>query len=401
MFPSSKAQRLKLLEEFLVRSDADGKILALIVDEAHQLSPDLLEEVRLLGNFESNDCKLLQIVLVGQNELNDRLNLPQLWQLKQRIAIRLSLRRLDREAVEEYIRFRWGKAGGEEPNPFTNAALDGIACWSNGIPRLINVICDNALLIAFAETSNAIDIQTIREACEELALPTPTITPRSSTFAGARPFVRPAGQPSSRVPRASGSRNTYERVGCFQTIPGKALVAAHGLPTAPADPVQVQYSVAERTLAITASGTNEVQTLRCIVCRGAVHYSNAGFVALPCTPKNDVAWLNSASGISFGRYGTVFSSGALETTSSAHGVSGSVEVWVQPDHWSGGTILAFYEPESRRLFALQQSLSDLKLETEVQDDENQTAKARLYVGRSIPALFAGEEADLRNRHVRS
>jgi general secretion pathway protein A len=193
--PASKAQRLKLLEEFLIRSDADGKVLALIVDEAHQLSPDLLEEVRLLGNFETNDCKLLQIVLVGQNELNDRLNLPQLWQLKQRIAIRLSLRRLDREAVEEYIRFRWGKAGGEEPIPFTNAALDGIACWSNGIPRLINVICDNALLIAFAETSNAIDIQTVREACEELSLPTPTITPRSSSFAGARPFARPLEQP--------------------------------------------------------------------------------------------------------------------------------------------------------------------------------------------------------------
>lgn len=107
------------------------------------------------------------------------------------------------------------------------------------------------------------------------------------------------------------------------------------------------------------------------------------------TPKNDVAWLNSASGISFGRYGTVFSSGVLETTSTAHGVSGSVEVWVQPDRWSGGTILAFYEPESRRLFALQQSLSDLKLETEVQDDENQTAKARLYAGEAfLPSLRA-------------
>jgi general secretion pathway protein A len=195
--PVSKAQRLKLLEEFLVRSDADGKVLALIVDEAHQLSPELLEEVRLLGNFETNDSKLLQIVLVGQNELNDRLNLPQLWQLKQRIAIRLSLRRLDREAVEEYVRFRWAKAGGEEPIPFTGAALDGIACWSNGIPRLINVICDNALLIAFAETSKKdIDIQTIREACEELSLPTPTITPRSPSFAGARPYVRPAEHPS-------------------------------------------------------------------------------------------------------------------------------------------------------------------------------------------------------------
>ena len=194
--PVSKAQRLKLLEEFLVRSDAEGKILALIVDEAHQLSPELLEEVRLLGNFETNDSKLLQIVLVGQNELNDRLNLPQLWQLKQRITIRLSLRRLDREAVEEYIRFRWTKAGGEEPIPFTGAALNGIASWSSGIPRLINVISDYALLLAFAGTSREIDIQTIREACEELSLPTPTITPHAPSFAGARPFKRPAEQPS-------------------------------------------------------------------------------------------------------------------------------------------------------------------------------------------------------------
>jgi type II secretory pathway predicted ATPase ExeA len=192
--PTSKAKRLKLLEEFLVRSDAGGKILALIVDEAHQLSPELLEEVRLLGNFESNDCKLLQIVLVGQNELNDQLNLPQLWQLKQRIALRFSLRRLDREAVEEYIRFRWARAGGEDPTPFASSALDGIASWSYGIPRLINVICDNALLIAFAETSRTVGIQTVHEACEELSLPTPTITPRSPSFTGARPFIDPAEQ---------------------------------------------------------------------------------------------------------------------------------------------------------------------------------------------------------------
>jgi general secretion pathway protein A len=194
--PVSKAQRLKLLEEFLVRSDANGRVLALIVDEAHQLSPELLEEIRLLGNFESDHHKLLQIVLVGQNELNDRLNLPQLWQLKQRITIRLSLRRLDREAVEEYIQFRWLKSGGEEAIPFSPAALDGIAAWSNGIPRLINVICDNALLIAFAETTNAIDVQIVREACEELSLPTPAIPQRSPSFAGARPFV-PAAETSS------------------------------------------------------------------------------------------------------------------------------------------------------------------------------------------------------------
>lgn len=185
--PSSKALRLKLLETFLVDRDAEGKTLALIVDEAHQLSADLLEEVRLLGNFETSDHKLLQIVLVGQNQLSDQLNLPQLWQLKQRITLRFSLQRLDREAVEEFIRFRWCKAGGAEPTPFTTAALDAITAWSNGVPRIINVICDNALLIAFSESNPSVDLNTIREACKELSLPTPAITGNGASFSGARP----------------------------------------------------------------------------------------------------------------------------------------------------------------------------------------------------------------------
>jgi hypothetical protein len=97
------------------------------------------------------------------------------------------------------------------------------------------------------------------------------------------------------------------------------------------------------------------------------------------SPKNNVAWLKDVSGLSFGRYGTVQSSGVLKATNSAHGLSGSVELWVQPDHWSGNTILAFYEPQSRRLFGLQQSTSDLKLEIETQDDRGQTIKASRYV----------------------
>lgn len=189
--PASKAQRLKLLEEFLVRSEAEGKIVVLIVDEAHQLSPDLLEEIRLLGNFETVSRKLLQIVLVGQNQLNDQLNLPQLWQLKQRITLRMALRRLDQEAVQQFIQFRWAKAGGEEPSPFGAGAMQAIAAWSGGVPRLINVICDNALLIAFSQSMRTIDIQTVRAACEELALPTPAIAANGPAFSGARPAVFP------------------------------------------------------------------------------------------------------------------------------------------------------------------------------------------------------------------
>jgi general secretion pathway protein A len=176
--PSSKAQRLKMFQDFLIRSDAEGKVTALVIDEAHKLSAELLEEVRLLGNFEAADHKLLQMVLVGQPELNDRLNLPELWQLKQRIAIRMHLGRMDRETVAHYLIFRWSKAGATDPLPFTSEAVDAIAAWSKGIPRLINAICDNALLIAFSMETRTVETHHIREACKELDLPTPPVRQR-------------------------------------------------------------------------------------------------------------------------------------------------------------------------------------------------------------------------------
>jgi general secretion pathway protein A len=193
--PASKAQRLKMLQEFLIDSDRDGKVSALIVDEAHKLSADLLEEVRLLGNFEATDHKLIQIVLVGQDELNERLNLPELWQLKQRMAIRMSLHRLDRDGVEQYVRFRWGKAGGSDSIPFTDGAIDAIAGWSNGIPRLINAICDNSLLIAFSEAIQTVGVQQIHEACVELDLPTPPIKPRLGVASAPTSVVQPILRP--------------------------------------------------------------------------------------------------------------------------------------------------------------------------------------------------------------
>lgn len=195
--PDSKAQRLKMLQEFLIRSDREGKISALIVDEAHKLSADLLEEVRLLGNFEASDHKLLQIVMVGQDELNARLNLPELWQLKQRMVIRMSLHRLDRDAVEQYLRFRWGKAGGgDDQLPFTQGAVDAIAAWSLGIPRLVNAICDNALLIAFSAATEIVDAPLIREACAELDLPTPAVKARAKSPRATAPAASPAAPPA-------------------------------------------------------------------------------------------------------------------------------------------------------------------------------------------------------------
>jgi general secretion pathway protein A len=202
--PASKALRLKMLQAFLVRSDNKGTVSALIVDEAHKLSPELLEEIRLLGNFEASDHKLLQIVLVGQNELQERLNLPELWQLKQRIAIRLTLRRLDRQQVGEYVQFRWTKAGASSPHPFTHEALDGISRWSGGIPRVINGICDNALLMAFAESTHTVDLELVREACIELDLPTPAFNSRPAPPPPV-PNAAPAPQPQPAKARSKAA----------------------------------------------------------------------------------------------------------------------------------------------------------------------------------------------------
>jgi general secretion pathway protein A len=168
--PHSKAQRVRLLQEMLLKNHAQGKISVLVIDEAHKLSPEVLEEVRLLGNFERPDGKLLQIVMAGQNELMETLDRADLWQLKQRVAIHLSIKPLLSEEVKQYVAHRWKKAGGKDPNVFTAAALEKITGVSKGIPRVINAICDNALMLAFAAGRKLILEQDVTEACVDLRL---------------------------------------------------------------------------------------------------------------------------------------------------------------------------------------------------------------------------------------
>ena len=164
----------------------------------------------MLGNFETADCKLLQIVLAGQNQFNDLLNQPDLFQLKQRIALRLSLEPLDRDAVEEYVRFRWEKAGGGEQIPFNAEAIDAIAEWSHGTPRLINSICDSSLLIAFSETTREVDEMMVREACQELSFPTPDIPRSRDVFARDGSLVRAPGADASASIELAGSEPIAE-----------------------------------------------------------------------------------------------------------------------------------------------------------------------------------------------
>jgi general secretion pathway protein A len=165
--PSIKAQRLQKLRNLLLQGQREGKASALIVDEAHKLSPEVLEEIRRLGDLEKAEQNCLQILLVGQSELDRTLNREDLRQLKQRISLRLSLAPLASTQVGEYIAHRWRRAGGEE-HPFSTKAVECVARASGGNPRMINALCDKALISAFAARSSRVLDRHVREAAANL-----------------------------------------------------------------------------------------------------------------------------------------------------------------------------------------------------------------------------------------
>jgi len=197
--PTSKAQRIVKLQSFLVQARQEGRATVLIVDEAHKLSFELLEEIRLLGNFQAAGETLLQIVLVGQPELDTVLNSGELMQFKQRISLRATIAPLTPEDVGAYIQHRWAVAGGERM-PFSVAAVDCIGQAAHRVPRLINAICDNALGNAYADGSPRVEMRHVLAACKDLQLD--AAVPRN----GAQPQAKP-------VPAAVMSRqmSTLER----------------------------------------------------------------------------------------------------------------------------------------------------------------------------------------------
>jgi general secretion pathway protein A len=167
---SSKARLLADLEHALVELRRSNAIVALIVDEAQSLPLELMEEIRLLANIESDTEKLLPVVLVGQPELAARLNEKPLRQLKQRIALRCRLEPLDLQETAAYIAHRLTLAGGDPATVFSREAVIAVYERSGGIPRSVNVICDNALLGAFALGRRPIGSDIIAEVGEDFDL---------------------------------------------------------------------------------------------------------------------------------------------------------------------------------------------------------------------------------------
>jgi general secretion pathway protein A len=167
----SKARFLFELEASLLERHRAGGLTALVIDEAQSLPHDLLEEVRLLANFETETDKLLPVVLAGQPELAVRLEHEELRQLKQRVALRCDLAALDVRETASYISGRIAIAGGEAARVFTREAVQVIYERSAGIPRTISVICDNALLTGFAAGVKPVGSPIVLEVCRDFRLP--------------------------------------------------------------------------------------------------------------------------------------------------------------------------------------------------------------------------------------
>ncbi|MGH9661039.1 MAG: ExeA family protein [Bryobacteraceae bacterium] len=169
----SKTSVLFALNDFLLRRSGAGGTTVLIVDEAQNLDWNVLEEIRMLGNLENRHGRLLQIILAGQPELDRKLDAPDFRQLKQRIALRCALRPFQEHESVDYINSRLAKAGLPDQSVFPPEALSEIHYRAQGIPRIINAVCDNLLLTAFAAESRVVTVEFLDEVSEDLRLEWP------------------------------------------------------------------------------------------------------------------------------------------------------------------------------------------------------------------------------------
>jgi general secretion pathway protein A len=167
----SKSQQLLKLNHWLLDRYRAGETVVLIIDEAQNLTFPVLEEIRLLTNLETSTEKLLQIVLAGQPELEEKLKLPELRQLRQRIMLRCKTAQLTKEETTGYILERLKTAGAAEAeNIFSPKALEAIHLYSLGIPRVINLLCEHSLVNAFAENQRPIEPKIVEEVAQEFQL---------------------------------------------------------------------------------------------------------------------------------------------------------------------------------------------------------------------------------------
>jgi general secretion pathway protein A len=203
-----KVTLIRELNSFLVEQYACGNQPTLIIDEAQNLSIEILEEIRMLSNLETDNSKLLQIILVGQPELRTILASPELMQLRQRININCHIQALNRQETEQYILHRLDVAGNAKAVVFSQETFDYIYQYSKGIPRLINIICDFLMLSAFAEETSEISVEMTREIIGELDFENhfwANSVPEKESF-----HVTDSESPVSGLPQVSRTQESHD-----------------------------------------------------------------------------------------------------------------------------------------------------------------------------------------------
>ena len=206
---ASKTALLFEIEELATRTRELGETTLLVIDEGQSLPVELLEEVRLLANIETNSEKLLSVIIAGQPELATRLNDPNLRQFKQRIALRCRLRPLTSDETTGYIAGRIAAAGGVGGHAFTREAVGEIFRRSGGVPRMASVIADNALLAGYAAGVKPVSTALVRDVCEELDLPEPASA------------ASPRSDPDADGPQAASPERAFQMLRARMSLPSE------------------------------------------------------------------------------------------------------------------------------------------------------------------------------------
>ena len=228
----SKPAMLKQLGEFLVEERSAGRLVLLVIDEAQNLSLPALEEIRMLSNLETEKSKLIQIVLVGQPDLRDKLDRPELEQLRQRITVSYHLEALDAEETAHYVNHRLARASIASPLEFGRDVTDRIHARSGGVPRLINVIADAALVFGYGEERSEIDAPLIDEVIADLDA-TGVLGPMSDSSRHAS-VVSAIGAPAKSGPRHAAGATCAQR-GRRTASPGPGRPRAAAAPARAGD----------------------------------------------------------------------------------------------------------------------------------------------------------------------
>jgi general secretion pathway protein A len=233
----SKPRRLAALHQMLLDTQREGGTAVLFVDEAHLLSAELLEEIRLLGNADTHDGKLLQIVLSGQPELLTVMRRKELSALQQRIAARANLRPLTAAETGVYVAERLRAAGSSGPSPFTPEALETLHSFSRGVPRLINLIGDACLALGFRTLRNKIQPDMVQEAAPSLGVELPCIPAPARSIVRAPVLRNPSAQTNSfsnspslpnEAPGNGSGKSSAREVTQVDSVDGTVLLMGKG-----------------------------------------------------------------------------------------------------------------------------------------------------------------------------